>query len=279
MCAGVVVVGTVVVAVRSSSRSRRRTRPATSTRAIGDNRRSELRPIIGITAYAEDASWGAWTGRPRSSRSPTSTRSSAPVDGRSLVPPAEDGSRRRSTDSTASSSPAAPTSTRTPTAPSRIRRPTASARTVTVPRSPCSTAALERDMPVLAVCRGSQVLNVALGGDLEQHVPDRVGHDGHKEVPGTFSEHRVELVTRARDCTRSSGAGRRSSRIITRATAGSAAASARRRVPTTARSRRSRTRPAALRSASSGIPRRATTCASSRSSSCRRATVPQRPCR
>lgn len=55
------------------------------------------------------------------------------------------------------------------------------------------TAALERDMPVLAICRGSQVMNVALGGDLEQHVPDLVGHDGHKEVPGVFSRHPVAV--------------------------------------------------------------------------------------
>lgn len=55
-------------------------------------------------------------------------------------------------------------------------------------------AALERDVPMLAICRGSQVLNVALGGDLEQHVPDRVGTDVHKETPGVFAEHDVEVL-------------------------------------------------------------------------------------
>jgi putative glutamine amidotransferase len=38
------------------------------------------------------------------------------------------------------------------------------------------------------------VLNVALGGDLEQHVPDRVGTELHREVPGVFSEHDVSVV-------------------------------------------------------------------------------------
>lgn len=55
-------------------------------------------------------------------------------------------------------------------------------------------AALARDVPMLAICRGSQVLNVALGGDLEQHVPDRVGSNVHKETPGVFAEHDVEVV-------------------------------------------------------------------------------------
>ncbi len=55
-------------------------------------------------------------------------------------------------------------------------------------------AALERDVPMLAICRGSQILNVSLGGDLEQHVPDRVGTELHREVPGVFSEHDVETV-------------------------------------------------------------------------------------
>jgi putative glutamine amidotransferase len=54
-------------------------------------------------------------------------------------------------------------------------------------------AALARDMPVLAVCRGSQVLNVARGGDLVQHLPDVVGDEKHKHTPGTFADHNVTL--------------------------------------------------------------------------------------
>jgi putative glutamine amidotransferase len=59
-------------------------------------------------------------------------------------------------------------------------------------------AALEHDVPILAICRGSQVLNVALGGDLEQHVPDRVGHSLHREVPGVFSVHEVSISSGTR---------------------------------------------------------------------------------
>lgn len=58
--------------------------------------------------------------------------------------------------------------------------------------------ALARDIPMLAICRGSQVLNVALGGGIEQHVPDRVGTDAHKETPGVFAEHEVDVLPETR---------------------------------------------------------------------------------
>jgi putative glutamine amidotransferase len=59
-------------------------------------------------------------------------------------------------------------------------------------------AALARDMPILAVCRGSQVLNVALGGDLVQHLPDVVGDEKHKHAPGEFADHDVALEPETR---------------------------------------------------------------------------------
>jgi len=63
---------------------------------------------------------------------------------------------------------------------------------------PLMRAALERDVPMLAICRGSQVLNVVRGGDIEQHVPDRIGSAVHREVPGVFSVHDVEVTPGSR---------------------------------------------------------------------------------
>jgi putative glutamine amidotransferase len=55
-------------------------------------------------------------------------------------------------------------------------------------------AALARDLPVLAVCRGMQVLNVALGGDLRQHLPADLGTDLHCPTVGAHGRHDVTVA-------------------------------------------------------------------------------------
>lgn len=57
-------------------------------------------------------------------------------------------------------------------------------------------AAIELDLPLLGVCRGMQVLNVSTGGTLHQHLPDVVGDEEHRRVPGSLgaeNEHPVDL--------------------------------------------------------------------------------------
>ena len=59
-------------------------------------------------------------------------------------------------------------------------------------------AALSLRLPVLGICRGMQVINVARGGSLHQHLPDVVGHEGHAPVPGGFGEHPVRVAPGSR---------------------------------------------------------------------------------
>ena len=53
--------------------------------------------------------------------------------------------------------------------------------------------AIDRGMPVLGVCRGMQMLNLARGGALIQHLPDLTGNDVHRHTPGAFGDHEVRL--------------------------------------------------------------------------------------
>jgi putative glutamine amidotransferase len=152
------------------------------------------RPVIGITAYAEEATWGAWT-LPAALIPLSYVRSVERAGGRALlIPPSDEG-----VDETLDRLDGIVFSGGSDIDPEQYG---AEAHESTLGVRPerdraelsLLTAALERDMPVLALCRGSQVMNVALGGDLEQHLPDRLGHERHKQVSGEFSEHAVEPV-------------------------------------------------------------------------------------
>jgi putative glutamine amidotransferase len=153
-----------------------------------------MTPLIGISAYAEEAQFGVWR-LPAAFAPLDYVRAVEAAGGRPLlVPPSERGSVETvaaldglvlsgGPDLDPGLYGAEPHPETREVRPLRDRAEMA-----------LLAAALERDLPVLAICRGSQLVNVALGGDLVQHVPELVGHDGHKERPGAFSEHPVETL-------------------------------------------------------------------------------------
>lgn len=59
-------------------------------------------------------------------------------------------------------------------------------------------AAIQADLPVLAICRGLQILNTECGGTLFQHLPDVVGHEEHRTAPGMFGEVKVTTTPGSR---------------------------------------------------------------------------------
>jgi len=61
-------------------------------------------------------------------------------------------------------------------------------------------AALRRGVPVLGICRGAQVLNVALGGSLHQHLPDVLGHNRHQQGNAVFSTSTITTVPGTQVC-------------------------------------------------------------------------------
>jgi putative glutamine amidotransferase len=151
------------------------------------------RPVVGVTASLEEMTSGPWVeltaGVPATYVRAIQRAGGRPV----LLPPDEEAGDAlegvdgvlvtgAAGDTHPASYGAEPHPATKPVAPVRERFE------LTVARG-----AVDRGLPVLGVCRGMHVLNVALGGTLEQHLPDVPGREDHIGGPGIFADHDVRL--------------------------------------------------------------------------------------
>ena len=155
-------------------------------------------PIVGITSYAETAAWGAWN-VPTALVPLKYVRAVEAAGGRALLVPPSERAVEQTLDALdglvfsggADLDPAGYDAEPHPETngirPERDRAELA-----------LMGAALERDTPVLAVCRGMEIMNVLHGGDLVQHLPEVVGDEKHKHTPGVFADHDVSVADESR---------------------------------------------------------------------------------
>jgi putative glutamine amidotransferase len=160
--------------------------------------RAEKRPLIGITCYVETAAWGPWS-VPAALVPLSYVRAIEHAGGRAMLLPPSETAVEETLDALdglllsggADIDPAlygAPEHSQT----QALRPDRDSAEMLLL------EAALGRDLPVLAVCRGMQLFNVARGGELIQHLPDITGNDTHRETAGQFAEHDVTVIPDSR---------------------------------------------------------------------------------
>jgi putative glutamine amidotransferase len=151
------------------------------------------RPVVGITSYVEQARWGVWD-QPAVVLPLSYVQRVEAAGARAVVvPPSPNGvdalAERLDGLVLAGGADLDPASYgEEPGAETVGLRPDRDAG-----EFPLLRAALERDLPVLGICRGMQLLAVASGGALVQHLPDLVGHEDHRPSPGVYGMHEVRL--------------------------------------------------------------------------------------
>jgi putative glutamine amidotransferase len=156
-----------------------------------------MKPVIGITSYVEPARWGVWD--TTAALVPYAyVRMVQEAGGRPVVVPPDDGGgdelvRRLDGLVLAGGADVDPARYRARAHPRSVPRPERDAGELAL-----LAAALDADLPVLGVCRGMELLAVAYGGTLHQHLPDLLGHERHQPAPGVFGQHGARFVPGSR---------------------------------------------------------------------------------
>jgi putative glutamine amidotransferase len=150
-------------------------------------------PIIGVTSYDSVASWGAWNAPatlvPQSYIDAVIAAGGIPI----ALPAVDDpDSVLQRVDALILIGGPDVDPRRYGQAPHEMTRPASKRREAF--EFAVLAGAERRDIPVLAVCRGVQVLNVSRGGTLHQHLPDVVGSDRHAVGPGRFAPIQVDVA-------------------------------------------------------------------------------------
>ena len=156
-----------------------------------------MRPIIGITSYVVPATWGVWHDISTVLLPHDYVAAVTEAGGRAVVlPPDEiDTDVLRALDGLVLAGGA----DIDPSLYGEGREPlTDPAHDRDLAELNLARAALEGDFPVLGVCRGMQVLAIAAGGRLHQHLPDVLGHERHRPAPAVYGEHEARLTPGSR---------------------------------------------------------------------------------
>lgn len=160
---------------------------------------SAARPVIGITTYqAASASWGTSRDRPAALLPQSYVDKIRAAGARAVLLPPDDADADvldRLDGLVLAGGP--------DIAPERYGTGEAREQTVVQPDRDSgelllAAAAIARDLPTLGICRGMQVLAVAYGGTLHQHLPELVGHDGHRATAGGYTPRTVRIAAGSR---------------------------------------------------------------------------------
>jgi putative glutamine amidotransferase len=151
-----------------------------------------MRPIIGITTYVEPASWGDWRDLDATLTPHGYVQAVTLAGGRAVLLPPDDADAGvlgildgLVLAGGADVGPELYGASPEPLTDTRPRRDSA--------EMLLTRAALDADLPILGICRGMQLLAVAAGGRLHQHLPDVIGHEKHRPAPGVYGNQQARF--------------------------------------------------------------------------------------